>query len=446
MTIWGNHSATQYPDLFRAQVDGKNAAELIGDQAWIDGTFLPTVQQRGAAIIEARGPSSAASAANGWRHRPRPHVGVSGSPDGDWVSMAIPSDGSHDVPGRADVVLPGHHGRRRALHCVVTGLDIDDHLRRPRSTPRWPNSSRSATPSPSSASSDHCELGICASSTRRVSMPGSRLGGVSSMEWQLGLLTRSDNPVLDRRPAVEFRCPVLGESVAWAAKDVFNPGGVVRDGRVHLLVRAEDAPASTHGTSRIGLAISDDGVEFELEPEPVLFPADDPWQSREWPGGCEDPRVAESPGWRLRLPVHRLRRPEGHIMAATSDDLRAWKKHGLASAGTLPGRPVDQERRYRHRGSRRAPARAPHRRSLLDVLGRGHLLRGDVRRPDPLAAARVRRHRRSLRHPGRRWRARPVGRPSAVAGSRAKAGAVPPPRPRIRLAAGRTGPTRRAPR
>jgi malate dehydrogenase len=94
MGIWGNHSATQYPDVFNALVDGKDAAKLIDDQAWIEGTFIPTVQKRGAAIIEARGLSSAASAANAaidhvrdWVHGTK-----------DWVSMGIPSDGSYGIP------------------------------------------------------------------------------------------------------------------------------------------------------------------------------------------------------------------------------------------------------------------------------------------------------------------------------------------------------------
>jgi malate dehydrogenase len=95
MTIWGNHSATQYPDLFNAQVGGKNAAELVGDQDWLEKTFLPTVQQRGAAIIEARGASSAASAANATIEHMRDWV--LGTPEDDWVSMAVPSDGSYGV-------------------------------------------------------------------------------------------------------------------------------------------------------------------------------------------------------------------------------------------------------------------------------------------------------------------------------------------------------------
>ena len=96
MTIWGNHSATQYPDLFHAEVNGKNAAELIGDQDWLDGTFLPTVQQRGAAIIEARGLSSAASAANAAIDHV--HTWVHGTAEGDWVSMAIPATAATACP------------------------------------------------------------------------------------------------------------------------------------------------------------------------------------------------------------------------------------------------------------------------------------------------------------------------------------------------------------
>jgi malate dehydrogenase len=95
MTIWGNHSATQYPDVFNAQVNGNNAAEVINDQDWLENDFIPTVQQRGAAIIEARGLSSAASAANAAIDHM--HDWALGTSDGDWVSMAIPSDGSYGV-------------------------------------------------------------------------------------------------------------------------------------------------------------------------------------------------------------------------------------------------------------------------------------------------------------------------------------------------------------
>jgi malate dehydrogenase len=95
MTIWGNHSATQYPDVSHALVGGRAATEVIGDQAWIESTFIPTVQQRGAAVIEARGLSSAASAANAAVDHVRDWM--LGTPAGDWVSMGVCSDGSYGV-------------------------------------------------------------------------------------------------------------------------------------------------------------------------------------------------------------------------------------------------------------------------------------------------------------------------------------------------------------
>jgi len=94
MSIWGNHSATQYPDVFHAEVDGQNAAKLINDQAWIEGTFIPTVQKRGAAIIEEPGLSSAASAKNSTIDHVRDWMlGTN-----EWVSMGVPSDGSYGIP------------------------------------------------------------------------------------------------------------------------------------------------------------------------------------------------------------------------------------------------------------------------------------------------------------------------------------------------------------
>ena len=93
MGIWGNHSATQYPDVFHAEVGGQNAAKLINDQAWIESTFIPTVQKRGAAIIEARGLSSAASAANAAIDHVRDWVAGTS----EWVSMGVPSDGSYGI-------------------------------------------------------------------------------------------------------------------------------------------------------------------------------------------------------------------------------------------------------------------------------------------------------------------------------------------------------------
>ncbi|MFC9729218.1 malate dehydrogenase [Streptomyces roseolus] len=96
LTIWGNHSATQYPDIFQAQIAGKNAADVVNDEAWLADTFIPTVAKRGAAIIDARGASSAASAANAAIDHV--YTWVNGTAEGDWTSMGVPSDGSYGVP------------------------------------------------------------------------------------------------------------------------------------------------------------------------------------------------------------------------------------------------------------------------------------------------------------------------------------------------------------
>jgi len=126
MVIWGNHSATQYPDLFQAECDGKKIWPLINDQAWLEKTFIPTVQKRGAAIIEARGLSSAASAANAAIDHVRDWV--LGTPAGDWVSMGIASDGSYGIPEGVLYGMPvtckgGRYQR-------VQGIEISDFGRK----------------------------------------------------------------------------------------------------------------------------------------------------------------------------------------------------------------------------------------------------------------------------------------------------------------------------
>lgn len=125
VTIWGNHSATQYPDLFNAQIDGKSVASLINDQAWIENDFIPTVQQRGKAIIDARGLSSAASAANAAIDHIRDwHLGTE---NGDWASMAVPSDGSYGIP---EGILYGFPCTcSRGSWSIVQGLEINEFSR-----------------------------------------------------------------------------------------------------------------------------------------------------------------------------------------------------------------------------------------------------------------------------------------------------------------------------
>jgi malate dehydrogenase len=125
MTIWGNHSATQYPDLFNTLVRGQNAAELINDQGWLESTFLPTVQKRGAAVIEARGASSAGSAANATIGHMRDWV--LGTAEGDWVSMSVPSDGSYEVPEGLISSFPCTTSD--GTYQIVPGLQVNDFSR-----------------------------------------------------------------------------------------------------------------------------------------------------------------------------------------------------------------------------------------------------------------------------------------------------------------------------
>jgi len=125
VTIWGNHSATQYPDLFNAEIDGKSVAAIIDDQSWIEDDFIPTVQQRGKAIIDARGLSSAASAANAAIDHI--HDWALGTPEGDWVSMAVPSDGSYGVPEGLVYGFPCTCKNGR--WSIVRGLQINDFSR-----------------------------------------------------------------------------------------------------------------------------------------------------------------------------------------------------------------------------------------------------------------------------------------------------------------------------
>ena len=125
ITIWGNHSATQYPDIFHAKVGGENAAALVNDQRWLEDDFIPTVQKRGAAVIEARGASSAASAANAAIEHI--HDWVLGTPSEDWISMAVPTDGSYGV--EEGVISSFPVTCSGGSYEIVQGLSIDDFSR-----------------------------------------------------------------------------------------------------------------------------------------------------------------------------------------------------------------------------------------------------------------------------------------------------------------------------
>jgi len=125
MTIWGNHSTTQYPDVFHAEIGGKNAAEVVGDRAWIENDFIPTVAKRGAMVIAARGASSAASAASATIDAARDWL--LGTPEGNWVSMAVISDGSYGVPEGLFSSFPVT--TKDGNWTIVSGLEIDEFSR-----------------------------------------------------------------------------------------------------------------------------------------------------------------------------------------------------------------------------------------------------------------------------------------------------------------------------
>lgn len=139
------------------------------------------------------------------------------------------------------------------------------------------------------------------------------------------------NPILSAQAGTIFTCPMRGQ-VRWEEKDVFNPGAVVKDGKVWLLYRAEDTVGMHFGTSRIGLAWSENGETFERHPEPVMYPDHDDMEGYEWEGGCEDPRVVEHPDGGYVMTYTAFDGEIARLAVATSPDLWKWTKHGLAFA------------------------------------------------------------------------------------------------------------------
>jgi len=175
-------------------------------------------------------------------------------------------------------------------------------------------------------------LGVLPSATR-----GAAPDALES--WMLGPFVRHGVYVLGPRPDTVFRCPVGNSDVRWEEKAVFNPAAVVREGKVHLLYRAEDGVGE--GTSRIGLATSGDGVAFERRPEPVLFPDDDFMMPYESEGGCEDPRVVEREDGAYVMTYTAFDGTKPRLAVATSRDLVHWTKHGLAFGKAEGGRFAD---------------------------------------------------------------------------------------------------------
>lgn len=142
----------------------------------------------------------------------------------------------------------------------------------------------------------------------------------------------SVNPILLPGENI-FTCPILKTSVKWDEKDVFNPAAIVRDNKVYLLFRAEDKIGKFAGTSRLGLATSDDGLHFIKMPEPVFYPDNDSLKVYEWEGGVEDPRVVEREDGTYILTYTAYDGKVARLLLATSSDLKAWNKHGLVLKG-----------------------------------------------------------------------------------------------------------------
>lgn len=146
------------------------------------------------------------------------------------------------------------------------------------------------------------------------------------------------NPVLTANATTTFDCPVRKETVRWEEKDVFNPATVVRNGKIYMIYRAEDKVGKYAGTSRLGLAVSTDGVHFKRMPKPVFYPDNDAMKTYEWEGGCEDPRIVESPNGVYVMTYTSYDGDKARLCVATSRDLEKWQKQGLAFGAAYNGK------------------------------------------------------------------------------------------------------------
>ena len=152
----------------------------------------------------------------------------------------------------------------------------------------------------------------------------------SNKSWTLGPFVKVDsvNPIMGAVDSVAFMGPVQKIMVKWEAKDVFNPAAVVRNGKVYLLYRAEDSIGKLAGTSRIGLAVSNNGLTFKRFPKPVLYPENDQYKKYEWDGGTEDPRVVQDDSGTYYMTYTAWNGNRTRLFVATSKNLVNWTKHG----------------------------------------------------------------------------------------------------------------------
>jgi beta-1,2-mannosidase len=167
----------------------------------------------------------------------------------------------------------------------------------------------------------------------------------AQLRWNEGPFTKvPENPVMGADSSYSFFCPVQQRNVKWQRADVFNPAAIIKDGKVHLLFRAEDNPRAEIGgrTSRIGIAVSDDGVHFRKHPVPVLYPARDEFLEYDHPGGCEDPRVVETEDGKYVMAYTSWNGKTARLSIAFSTDLYNWEKKGPAFMTAYGGKYKDQ--------------------------------------------------------------------------------------------------------
>jgi beta-1,2-mannosidase len=160
-------------------------------------------------------------------------------------------------------------------------------------------------------------------------------------DWQLGKFVKpATNPIMQADSTYLFNCPVKKEMVQWQKSDVFNPAAIVKDNKVYVLFRAEDLPGTAIGmrTSRIGIAVSDDGINFKKHPVPVLYPDSSEFIQYDYPGGCEDPRIVETEKGTYVLLYTSWNRDLARLSVATSTNLFNWKKQGPAFLKAYDGK------------------------------------------------------------------------------------------------------------
>lgn len=163
---------------------------------------------------------------------------------------------------------------------------------------------------------------------------------VMEYDWMIGPFSKplEKNPCIRPDSGYIFHDPVRKEEVRWQSLNAYNPAAIVKDGKVYILFRAEDHIGKHNGTSRIGLAISEDGYNFNCLPEPVIFPAEDAFLATEWEGGCEDPRIVETEAGVYYLYYTSYNGTSVYLSCAESTDLINWKKHGNIFSKALNGK------------------------------------------------------------------------------------------------------------